>query len=149
MRSYAHLPTRLSWDRFSSLEFLAQLDKAARNTAGDRARGQLERLADRSIGLVAGEEAVEDLAAVLGQPGHRFVDVECLVDPRERILVRVCLQLCLVGCLLSRARAQAVDADTPGELGDPGLDRLVAAERVEPLVDLRKDLLEDVPGVVL
>src|SRR5438105_12393491 len=144
MRSYAHLPTRLSWDRFSSLEFFAQLDEATGNTAGDRAGGQLERFADRPVGLVAREETVEDLPAVLGQARHRVVDVERLVDPRERILVRVRLQLGFVGCLFPRARSQAVDADAPGELGDPRLNRFVASQRVEPLVDLRKDLLEDV-----
>src|SRR5262249_44739895 len=45
--------------------------------------------------------------------------------------------------------AQLVDADAPRELRDPRLDRLVAAQGVEPLVDLRKDLLEDVLGVVV
>src|SRR5437868_4233723 len=149
MRSYAHLPTRLSWDRFSSLEFFAQLDEATRNTAGDRSGGQLERLPDRPVSLVACKEAVEDLAAVLGQARHRVMDVERLVDPRDRILVRVRRQIGLVGCFLSCARSQPVDADAAGELGDPGLDRVVAAQRAEPLVDLREDFLEDVLGVVL
>src|SRR6266700_6571416 len=99
MRSYAHLPTRLSWDRFSSLEFVAQLDQTARYSAGDGAGGQFERIADRPVGLVAGEKTVEDLAAVLGQARHRVVDVERLVDPGDRVLVRVCDQLALVGCL--------------------------------------------------
>jgi hypothetical protein len=47
------------------------------------------------------------------------------------------------------SRPQAVNADAPGELGDPGLDRLVIAEGVEPFVDLGEDLLEDVLGVVI
>src|SRR6266513_76867 len=85
MRSYAHLPTRLSWDRFSSLEFFAQLDEATRNAAGDRSGGQLERLPDRPVSLVACKEAVEDLAAVLGQARHRVMDVERLGDPRESL----------------------------------------------------------------
>src|SRR6476660_4482266 len=149
MRSYVHLPTRLCRDRFSSLEFLAQLDETAGNAAGDRAGGQFERFADRAIGLVAGEEAVEDLPAVLGQARHRVVNVERLVDPADRVLVRICRKLAFVGRLLAGARSQAVDADASGQLGDPGLDRLVATKRVEPLVDLGEDLLEDVFGVLV
>src|SRR5437868_1721196 len=148
MRSYAHLPTRLCWDRFSSLEFLAQLDEAARNPAGDRAGGQFERLADRPVGLVTGKKAVEDLSAVLGEARHRVVDVERLVDSPDGVLVGVNSQLGLVGRLLPRARSQTVDADAPGQLGDPGLNRLVAAQRVESLVDLGENLLEDVLGVM-
>src|SRR6266699_3058998 len=115
MRSYAHLPTRLCRDRFSSLELLAQLDEAAGNAAGDRAGGQFERL----------------------------------VDPPDRVLVGICRELAFVGRLFTRARSQPVDADASGQLGDPGLDRLVAAERVEPLVDLGEDLLEDVLSVLV
>src|SRR6266516_688526 len=148
MRSYAHLPTRLCRDRVSSLQLLADLDQAAGDTARNRPRGQLERFADRAIGLVTGEEAVEDLPAVLGQARHRVVDVEGFVDPRDRVFVRVRRQLALLGCLLARARAQPVDAGAAGQLRDPGLDRLVVAERVEPLVGLGKDFLEDVFGVV-
>src|SRR4026208_1744893 len=99
MRSYAHLPTRLSWDRFSSLELVAQLDQTAGNPTRDGAGGQLERLPDRAIRLVASEKAVEDLAAVPGQARHRVVDVERLVDPRKRVLVWVGGQLGLVGCV--------------------------------------------------
>src|SRR5205823_14965038 len=149
MRSYAHLPTRLCWDGFSSLELFAQLDETARDAAGDRAGGQLERLADRAIGLVAREEAVEDLAAVLAQTGHRVVDVKSVIDPCDRIFVRIRRELALVGRVLARARPQAVDTDAARQLSDPGLDRLVAAERVEALVDLGEDLLEDVFGIVL
>src|ERR1700756_3419853 len=101
MRSYAHLPTRLSWDRFSSLELVAQLGQTARNSARDGAGGQLERLPDRAIRFVAGEETVEDLAAVLWEARHRVVDVERLVDPRKRVLVWVGGQLGLVGCVLA------------------------------------------------
>src|SRR5207244_11078592 len=114
MRSYAHLPTRLSWDRFSSLELFAQLDEATRNTAGDRAGGQLERLPDRPVSLVTCKETVEDLAAVLGQARHRVMDVERLVDPRKRILVRVGLQLGFVGCLLPCDLYQPVDSADAG-----------------------------------
>src|SRR5215510_2367331 len=149
MRSYAHLPTRPSWDRFSSLERVSKLDQTAGDPARDRSGGQLERFSDRAIGLVAGEEAVEDLAAVLGQCRHRVVDVERLVDPRQRVFVGIGCLFGLVSCLFSRAGAKAVDADASGELGEPGLDRLVVAKRVEPLVDLGEDLLEDVLGVVL
>src|SRR6266850_1728709 len=149
MRSYVHLPTRLCGDRFSSLELLTQLDEAPGNAARDRAGGQFERLAARPIGLVAGEEAVEDLPAVLGQTRHRVVDVERLVDPSERVLVRIYRKLAFVGRLLAGARSQPVDADASGQLSDPGLDRFVAAKRVEPLVDLCEDLLEDVFGVLV
>src|SRR5256885_6180193 len=103
MRSYVHLPTRLCRDRFSSLELLAQLDEAAGYSAGDRAGRQFERLADRAIGLVAGEEAVEDLPAILGQARHGVVDVERLVDPSDRLLVRIYRKLAFVGRLLAGA----------------------------------------------
>src|SRR6478672_7141175 len=149
MRSYVHLPTRLCGDRFSSLELLTQLDEAAGNAARDRARGQFEGLADRAIGLVASEEAVEDLPAVLGQPRHGVMDVERLVDPCDRVLVRINGELAFVGRILPRARSQPVNADASGQLGDPRLDRLVAAQRVESLVDLGEDLLEDVLGVLI
>src|SRR3954469_9651401 len=149
MRSYAHLPTRLCGDRFSSLEPVTELDEAAGDPACDRSGGQLERLADRPIRLVAGKEAAEDLAAVVGQAGHRLMDVERLVDPSDRVLVGVGCKLALLGCLLARARPQPVDAGPAGELREPRLDGLVATERVEPLVGFREDLLEDVLGVLV
>src|SRR5262245_66065298 len=107
MRSYAHLPTRPSWDRFSSLERVSKLDQTAGDPARDRSGGQLERFSDRAIGLVAGEEAVEDLAAVLGQCRHRVLDVERLVDPRQRVFVGIGGLLGPVPCRLSGAGAQA------------------------------------------
>src|SRR6266403_5134749 len=119
MRSYAHLPTRLCRDRFSSLELLAQLDEAAGNAAGDRAGGQFEGFADCPIRLVAREEAVENLPAVVRQTGHRVVDVEGVVDPADRVLVRIYREIAFVGRLLARARSQPVDADASGELSDP------------------------------
>src|SRR6266496_2938499 len=140
MRSYAHLPTRPCGDRFSSLELVAKLDQAAGDAAGDRAGGQLEGLADRPIGLVTREEAVENLAAGLGQAGHRVVHVERLVDPRDRVLVWIRRQLAVLGYLLARARSEPVEADTTRQLGDPRLDRLVATEGVEALVDAGEDL---------
>ena len=49
---------------------------------------------------------------------------------------------------LPRARAQAIDAKTPRELSDPGSNGVVVAERVEPLVDPREYVLEDILRVV-
>ncbi len=42
-----------------------------------------------------------------------------------------------------------VDTEPPGELGDPGPDRLVLAQPVEVLVHAGKHLLEHILGVVL
>ena len=39
-----------------------------------------------AVALVPGEEAVEDLLAVLGQAGQRLVDVEGLLDLGEHIV---------------------------------------------------------------
>jgi hypothetical protein len=61
-------------------------------------------------------------------------------DARERVFV---------GGLLPRARPEAIDAQTPRELTDPGADGLVVAQIAKPLVDAREDLLEDVLRVVL
>src|SRR5438552_12925640 len=101
MRSYVHLPTRLRSGVISSLEFLSQLDEAARDSACDRARRQLERLADRPVALVPSEETVEDLAAASGQAGHCLVDVERLVDARDCVLVGILRGLVPVGRLLA------------------------------------------------
>jgi hypothetical protein len=77
------------------------------------------------------------------------VDVEGLLELGEQVLVGRLGQLFGVRRDLPRAGPQPVDAEPSRELGDPGPDRLVLAERVEPLVDPREDLLEDVLGVVL
>jgi hypothetical protein len=121
--------------------------KATGNPARDRAGRQIERLPDRAVALVAGEEAVENVLAVLGQLDHRFVDVESLVDLGERVLVGA-RGLGLVGRLFARPGSDLVDAQAPGQLGDPGLDRVVAPQRVEPLVDACEDLLEDILGIL-
>ena len=75
------------------------------------------------------------------------MDVECLLELCEDVFAGLVGQPFL-GRLLARARAEAVDAEAAGELGDPGAEGLVVAERVEPLVDAREHLLEDVLGVV-
>src|SRR3954447_9178986 len=74
--------TRLRRDRFSSLvlQFGLQLDEAARDPARDRARRKIQSLADVPVALVAGEEAVEDLLAVVRKRGERVVDVQGLVE---------------------------------------------------------------------
>src|SRR5204862_5501869 len=128
--SYVHLLTRLCREVVSSLQLVAKLDQTAGNATRDRARREFELLADRPVRLVAGEEAVENLAAVVGQPTHRLVHVERLIDPRDRVLVGVHGELALVGYLLPGSRAQLVEADAPGQLRDPRLDRVVAPERV-------------------
>jgi hypothetical protein len=149
MRSSRHLLTRRAAGLVSSHEHLAELVEAPGDAAGDRPRRKLERLADRAIALVPGEEAVEDLAAMLGQIRQRLVDVERLFELGEDVVRRRLRQLLGIGGELPRAGAQAVDAETAGELRDPGADCLVVAERVEPFVDAREDFLEDVLGVLL
>ena len=62
-------------------------------------------------------------------------------------VVRPTLLDLLIGQVLPRGRAQAVDASAPRELADPGANGLVAPKRVQPLVRAGEDLLEDVLGV--
>jgi hypothetical protein len=49
---------------------------------------------------------------------------------------------------LAAARPEPVDAESAGELGDPRADGVVLAERVEPFVDAREDVLVNVLGVL-
>jgi hypothetical protein len=49
---------------------------------------------------------------------------------------------------LAPARAEPVDAESAGELRDPGADGVVLSERVEPLVDACEDVLENVLGIL-
>jgi hypothetical protein len=77
------------------------------------------------------------------------VDVERVLQLGQHVLARNLRELLGVGCDLARSRAQAVDAEAPGELRDPGTDRVVLAKGVQALVDAREDLLEDVLGIVL
>src|SRR5262249_47290872 len=130
-------------DGFSSFVGVAELDEAARDPARDRAGRQLERIADRAVALVACEEAVEDLPAVLGQLPHRLVDRERLVERADALLVGEAV-LERFGRALARARADRVDAEPARELREPGPQRLVVAEAVEVLPRPHEDVLEDV-----
>jgi hypothetical protein len=129
------------------LECNPKLVQTAGDPAGDGAGREAEGVADRAVALVPGEEPVEDLAAVLRQRGERPVDVEGLLQLREDVLRGLVGELLLAG-LLPGAGTEAVDAEAAGELRDPGAQRLVVAERVEPFVDPGEDLLEDVFRVV-
>src|SRR5690606_13915044 len=68
-------------------QFLAQGGQGPGDTAGDRAGRQPERLGDRLVALVAGEEAVQDLLLVLGEAGQRLTHDQRLVDGGERLVV--------------------------------------------------------------
>ena len=74
--------------------------------------------------------------------------VERLLQLAEHVVGGRIRELFEVGPDLARARAQAVDAKAPRELSDPGSNGVVVAERVEPLVDPREHVLEDVLRVV-
>ena len=132
---------------FLPLECGPQLVQAAGDPAGNRPGWEAERVPDRAVALVPGEEPVEDLAAVLGQRGERTVDVEGLLQLREDVHCGRVGDLLLAG-LLAGAGPEAVDAEAAGELRDPRAQRLVVAERVEPLVDSGEDLLENVFRIV-
>ena len=67
---------------------------------------ELERLADGAIALVAGEEAVEDLPAVLRRGGQGLVDGERVLEHRQRLLRPGELEL-LVRGRAARARRRA------------------------------------------
>ena len=49
---------------------------------------------------------------------------------------------------LARAGAKAIEATPARQLADPGPQRVVRAERVQPLVRPREDVLEDVVRLV-
>src|SRR4051812_19812440 len=117
-----------------------QLVQTARDPARDRPRGKVERLADRAVALVASEEAVEDVAAVAGHGGHRIVDGERFVEPRER-LVDVA-RLDLGHRRLTRARPEMVDAGAARQLREPWPEGAVLAQPYEVRVDAREDILE-------
>src|SRR5205085_11254872 len=119
--SSGHRSTRRGKPRLSSLECVLQLDEAARDPAGDRPGGELERVADRLVALVAREEAVEDLAAVPAEPAEGVADVEGLVQALELFVGLGGLRLLVDRDLAARA-AQRVDAEPPCQLGEPGPD---------------------------
>jgi len=112
-------------------------------------RRQFERIADRPVGLVAGKKNGRDLAAVLGQARHRVVDVERLVDP----------------AIASSSGSAASSVSSVVSSREPARRRSTQTRRVSwaiqgwiasslrsessRLIDLRKDLLKDVFGVVL
>src|SRR5687767_4817907 len=63
---FAGVPSRRGTPLGSSLECFPQLSEATRDAARNRPGRELEGLPDRLVALVAREEAVEDLLAVLG-----------------------------------------------------------------------------------
>src|SRR5919198_1581477 len=69
----------------SSLEHATQPIEAARDPARDRAGRDRELLTDRPIALVAGKEAVEDLAAIGRELRQSLPHVEGLVQFRHAI----------------------------------------------------------------
>src|SRR6476469_9454503 len=126
-----------------ALQFL----EAARDSARNRARGQVERLADRAVALVVGEEAVEDLATVVGHRRHRLVNRERLVELRERLVEVAGLHV--LRRHLPAVQADPVDARPPRQLCEPGPERVVVPQPLEVGVDAGEDVLEHVFGVVL
>src|SRR4051812_12770654 len=139
--------TRPSCRVGSSFEVVAKLAEAARDPAGDRPGGELELIADRPVALVAREEAVEHLAARLWQPRQRLLHREGLVEVgNDRLVVS---RDDFLRRLLAPLVGEAVEAQPPSQLCDPRPHRRVVPERVEPVVDAREDLLEDIFGVVL
>src|SRR5918999_5154868 len=131
--------TRLCRDRFSSLQLGAKFDQTAGNAAGNRARRQIERLADQAVALVPGEEAVEDLPAVPWKRRERIVHRERLVEPRNRVVDPGRLLDGLLAGVLARAGPERVHAEPPRELRQPGTDRLVVAQLVQMLIGARED----------
>ena len=78
------------------------------------------------VALVAGEEAVEDLAAVPGELLEAGADCQRVVEQREGVVEPGGLDV-LLGDLAAPG-AEAVDAGAPGELGEPRPDRGVVPE---------------------
>src|SRR3954470_609395 len=107
----------LFFPRRCSCEALLQLPEAARDPAGDRAGRDPELLADRPVALVAAEEAVEHLLALVRELGKRLADGERLVELVEGGVDSLRLGL---GRLLACRRGHPVEADAAGHLRDPG-----------------------------
>src|SRR2546430_12663221 len=63
-----------------------QLFQAARNTTCNRAGGQVEGLSNRLVALVAGEEPIEDLLAVLRERREHLANGEGLVELRQAVV---------------------------------------------------------------
>src|SRR5690349_3165848 len=124
--------------RLSSLELPTEFRKAARDPAGDRARRQIQRIPDGAIALVAREEAVQDLGAMLRQRPHRLVDGHRLVELGQAVVGPGVLER-LLDELFATAAAQLVDAQAPSQGRDPGPDRRVVAQVVEMLEGARED----------
>src|SRR5262249_53554860 len=104
-----------------------QLFQTPRDAAGDRPGRQLQRLADRAVALVAGEEAVEDLLAAFRQRRHRLPHRERLVELGDPIVDSGRLD---VLAYRFPGSAKAVDARSPCELRDPRPNGAVVAETV-------------------
>src|SRR5207344_1292515 len=129
------------------LELCAEASEAPSDAACDRAGGNLELDGDRPVALVAGEEAVEDVLARLGQPCASLANRERSLDLGE------------VGALLGRhflVRRQlpspardGIQTPASRELRDPRTKGRVVAKRVETRVDPREHVLEDVLGILL
>src|SRR3954452_889405 len=89
-------------------EALTELGEAARDAARDRPRGDPELLADRAIALVAAEETVEHLLALVRKLGHRLAHSERIVELGDRVVDGVGL---LLGRLFASCSRETVEAD--------------------------------------
>src|SRR6185437_7263532 len=120
---------------FSSLELVTKFAEAARDAAGDRPGRKAQRGSDHGVALVAAEEPVEDVAAVVRHRQHRLLHRQRLVQPVEAVVDARLERLRIGG--LARTGADPVDAEPARQLRDPGPYRLVVAEVAEPLVGAR------------
>ena len=126
----------------SSLELGTKLAEAPGDPAGNRARGYLELATDRTITLVAAEEAVEDVSALGSEAGKAVTDVQSFVESRDHL---VCQLLVGLGHQDdSIRRPEQVEAAVSRQLSDLRPNRVIGAERVESLVRTQEDRLEDV-----
>ena len=132
---------------FLPSSFGTKVPEATGDPACDGSGGDPEVGTDRTVALVAAEEPVEDLLALLaelseaGSHGHRLVELRdhLVGDPFLRLFDEHD----------AARRPQQVEAAVAGQLAEPGADRVVRAERAEPFVRLCEDILKDVFGVVL
>jgi hypothetical protein len=77
------------------------------------------------------------------------VDVEGILEVGEHVLRGDLGQRFDVGLHLLASRPKAVDAEAAGQLRDPRPDGVVVPQCVEPLVDAREDVLENVLRILL
>src|SRR5258708_7040599 len=93
---------------------------SARTRMSSSVRRKVEVVADLAVAVVAGEEAVEELAARVSELVERFLHGERFVDLLDRSFEPIVEDI--LGRLLSSRGGKAIETHAAGQLADPGPD---------------------------